>query len=199
MNITRRLGSPRKRVVQPAGSCECAVAVACMIVGCELEQAHAWMGTEPGEPWHDGQVQLFLLNSGVSFNMGIGLIEPDTCFPNDILQRDMTFEGQPGYVSVNGSACKRCAGPEGPLQYCEYCDTTGFMSHAVYWDGSLMWDPSPYVDGPQFLQSYVVRDFWALDVFTIEQTVRLRKALGFKNASVSIFFDDTGAIYTSTG
>jgi hypothetical protein len=137
------VGPPKQRVLQALGSSDCVVATCAMITSTTLEEAHAWAGTSLGEPWHDCVAAAYLLKNGIWMGYGIGLDEPMKVEADWNFSNDGKLLGQPAYMAVRSKS-----DPEG--------------SHAVFWDGNVVWDPHPWAGDAEPLDNYEVSDFWPL-------------------------------------
>lgn len=137
------IGPPKKRILQALGSSDCVAATCSMIVGCELKDAHAWAGTEIGEPWHDCIAAAFLLSRGFWMGYGVGLEIPTAIEESWVFTSEKRLKDQPCYMAVQSRT-----NPE--------------YSHAVFWDGRVVWDPHPLAGDGEPLANYMVSDFWPL-------------------------------------
>ena len=150
------VGPPKQRVLQALGSSDCVAATCAMIAGETLEEAHAWAGTKLGEPWHDCIAAAFLLSRGIWMGYGIGLVEPMVVDPEWQFSNSGKLTDQPCYMAVRSRS-----DPEG--------------SHAVFWDGRVVWDPHPWAEDAEPLENYEVSDFWPLFRLPYQMKRRMAK------------------------
>ena len=121
----------------------CVAAVGAMILNCGLDYAYEWMTKYETEPFSLVLLQFFLSAHGIFMGLGANLSNHDIYDSED----DITVKFKvKDFEAVVGVESERI---EGAL-------------HVVYWDGTKVFDSSPYSEDGRPLGDYILVDWWPI-------------------------------------
>ena len=122
---------------QEVGSKNCVAIVACMATGCSVEEFEAFIG-DCGEGYSDIDFYKFLVYKG--YALGCGFKPTEKEFTH--LRSELDIKTSPAYIT---------------------CKSTVYPGHVLYWDGNMVYDPSPHVEDGKPLSFYELIDWFPIN------------------------------------
>lgn len=134
-----------KEMKQIKGSKNCVAIVACIATGSTVDEFESICGKHPDGGYSDQDINKFLVHKGYFMGVGFSELKGKITDKTTHISLEINIKDFPAYVVVKSKTYKE-------------------KTHAIFWDGEKIFDPSPVIKNGMPLESYEIFSWFPIHV-----------------------------------